>query len=305
MKRLWAVLCSVLWMGLMCMPVMAQEIELAVSIPSEHTVTIESTGGRIVSEGKVCGEQISVERQNSQVYTIIPDPGKVLKCLLYDGVDITEQIKNNRFTAPELVRDAVLIAEFEDAPAAPDDERYVISGSVVDQNGQKMQGVIVEIGGIMDTTDEDGNFELEGLPSGVHSVVIKDKEGNILGYVSITIDRQSDKDLVLTVDENGNPVLIPKYGTEKIYAVFMLTGDGGIRICNVEDRTIKETEVLTTKPQKQTEQPAKPHETVKNHGLANTTAPKTGDYSQIALWMLLASLGVCAVAVAARKMHRF
>lgn len=313
-KRLWAVLCSVLWLWLMCIPVMAQEIELNVSIPSEHTVTINSTGGRIVSEGKVCGEQILGERQNHQVYTIIPNPGKVLKCLLYDGVDVTEQIKNNRFTAPELVRDAVLTAEFKDAPATPDENRYVISGNVVDKNGEKIPGAIVEIGGIMETTGEDGNFKIEGLPSGVHPVVIKDKEGNILGYVSITIDGQSNKDLVLTVDENGNPVLIPKYGTEEIYVVFMLTGDGDIRISNAEDRTIRASNVLPTNPQQPTnpqessknQKQTEAQESVENQGLSNTKSPKTGDYSQTVLWLLLAVLGAtCVAAISARKMQRF
>lgn len=307
MKRLWAVLCSVLLLGLVCMPVMAEETELTASVPYVHTVTIESAGGRIVSGDKVCGEQISVDRQDSQVYMIIPDPGKTLKRLLYNGTDVTDQVKNNRFTAPSLVRDAVLTAEYEDAAASPDENKYVISGSVVDKNGEKMPGVIVEIGGIMDTTDEDGCFKIEGLPSGVHSVVIKDKEGNILGYVSITINGQGDKELVLTADENGNPVLIPKYGTERIDATWMLTEDGSIKICDVRDLTSKPEEVSPSKDQKpiKNQEQTKSQEQTKNREQTKTTGTKTGDDSRTVLWILLACAGIFAAAETVRRKREF
>ena len=127
MKKRIGYLCAVLLAGCISVPVLAAETELTVSVPEQHTVTIESDGGRIAADGTVCGDTVEVERHKEQAYRILPDAGKVLESLTYNGEDVTEQVKNGIFTAPALVRDAVLRAVYTDAPAAPDNSIAVKS----------------------------------------------------------------------------------------------------------------------------------------------------------------------------------
>ena len=76
----------------------------------------------------------------------------MLVTLLYNGEDVTDQVTNGVFTAPSLVRDAELTAVFADAPAAPDDKTYDISGIVTDASGNPIPGATLDMGGRTDVT---------------------------------------------------------------------------------------------------------------------------------------------------------
>ena len=124
------------------------------SVPEQHTVAIESEGGRIVAGGTVCGDTVKAERHGEQIYWILPDAGKVLEKLIYNGEDVTGQVKNGVFSAPALARDAVLQAVYADAPAAPDDKSYGIGGSLTDADGNRLQQIYKKISN--KSTNSDG-----------------------------------------------------------------------------------------------------------------------------------------------------
>lgn len=81
-------------------------------------------------------------------------PGKVLEKLIYNGEDVTGQVKNGVFSAPALARDAVLQAVYADAPAAPDDKSYGIGGSLTDADGNRLQQIYKKISN--KSTNSDG-----------------------------------------------------------------------------------------------------------------------------------------------------
>lgn len=239
MKKFISFLCAALLVCGMSIPVLAEEneTELTVSVPKQHTVAIESEGGRIVAGGAVCGNTVDVERHEEQIYWILPDAGKVLESLIYNGEDVTDQVKNGVFTAPALVRDADLTAVYANAPAAPDDKTYNVGGTVSDAEGIPLPGVTVDIGGKTDVTDENGRFDLADIPSGTHTVVITDGDGNVIGHGEITIDRGDDTDLTLTADRNGNPVVKPSTDTKNISLELVIGADGSIAVKSAADIT--------------------------------------------------------------------
>lgn len=240
MKKFIRFLCAAFLVCCMGVPVLAEdETELTVSVPKQHTVTIESEGGRIVADGTVCGDTTEVERHKEQIYWILPDAGKVLTSLIYNGEDVTDQVKNGVFTAPALVRDATLTAVYANAPAVSDDKTYNVSGTVTDANGSPLPGVTVDIGGKTDVTDESGRFDLTDIPSGTHTVVITDGDGNVIGHGEITIGRGDDTDLTLTADENGNPVVKPSTDTKNISLELVIGADGSIAVKSAADITPK------------------------------------------------------------------
>lgn len=259
MKKRICFFCAALLAGCISVPARAEETELTVSVPEQHTVTIESDGGRIAADGTVCGDTAEVERHKEQAYWILPDAGKVLESLIYNGEDVTAQVKNGIFTAPALVRDAVLRAVYTDAPAAPDDKCYSIGGTVANADGDPLPAVTVDIGGKTGGTDENGRFDLTDVPSGTHTVVVTDGNGRVVGHGEITISQGDDTELTLTVDENGSPLVKPGPDTENIRLELVIGPDGSIVVKNAVDIT---------------PEPPDP-------------GPQTGDDSTLLLWSMI------------------
>lgn len=259
MKNILSFICSVLFLLCMGVTAFAEETDLTASIPERHTVTIDSDGGRIAADGVVLGESVEIERHTEQAYRVIPHPGKKLQSLSYNGENVTGAMKNGVFTAPKLVRDAALTAVYTDAPPAPDDREYDIGGTVVDEDGNPLSGVTVDIGGKTDVTDGDGHFKLKDVPSGTHPVMITDKDGKVIGSGEITIGKADKGDLTLTVDEMGNPVVQPSENTESIALTLVVRDDGSVGVKDAKDTT----------------PPPKP------------TGPQTGDNSNMWLWFFL------------------
>ena len=260
MKKILCFLCTLFLLIGVSITAFAQDTVLQTEIPNSHTVTVESNGGRISLEGVVCKAAVSVERHKEQSYRIIPDDGKLVDKVLYNGEDVTDKVIRNVFTAPKLVRDAELSVTYKDAPAASDERKYEIHGTVEDENGDPLSGVTVDIGGKTEVTDEKGKFQLEDIPSGIHSVVITDKDGKVLGSGVITIDKADESGLTFTVDKNGNPVIKPGANTKIIDLTLVVDKNGDIKITGVADST----------PQS---------------GNTDDKAPQTGDAGNLNLWI--------------------
>lgn len=184
----------------------AEDVNLGTVVPEYHTVIIEADSGKISADGNVCGDALQVKRHDEQSYWILPDSGKVLEALYYNGVDVTDQVKNGVFTALSISDDAELKAVFKDAPVVNSDKTYDITGTLTDDNGNPISGVVVDIGG---KTDENGNFTVKDVPSGTHTVII--------------------------TDENGIYVIKPESSTNTIVLDLKLGDDGVISIGSARD----------------------------------------------------------------------
>ena len=276
LKKMLTVLCTFLLLLGMNIHVFAQETELDAHVPKQHTVSIESTDGRIVADGSVCGKIIQIERHKEQVYRIIPDPGKSLESLSYDGVDVTAQVKQGLFKASKLMRDAALKAVYKDTPDAPDDRKYDIRCIVIDKDGIPVPHVVVDISGRTGTTDQNGKCKLGDIASGTHQVVILDENGKILSHRELRIDKAGGTKLILSTDGNGNPVIRPAESTKQIEVTLQLTGNDTVEVSDIRDITPK--------------RPA---------GL-----PRTGDNSKLPLILLLLSVSGGTVLLSAVKRRK-
>lgn len=290
MKKLKAVLCTVLLLCSMGTRVQAARTDLTAEVPEKHTVTIESEGGLIVAEGSICGDTIQEERHKEQTYWIIPAPGKRLKRLSYNGEDVTSRVKNGTFTAPVLSRNATLEAVYTEASPAPDTKTYDITGTVVDSAGVPVPKVTLDIGGMTCKTDEKGTFEIKDLPSGTHPVIITREDGTVTAHGEIVIERSGGTALILRTGENGAPVIIPSKNTKTINLVMEITQDGEIKLKEVKDTT----PAVQKAPAKPAAKPSiKP---AKTSGTASPAA-KTGDDTPSGYYILLlltsAALALC------------
>ncbi len=314
LKKIAALLMALLLISCMGTSVFAQDVTVSTTVPEWHSVSIEvEGGGKVVVDHQICGTTIRVARQSEQTYWLIPDGGRVLSVLYYNGADVTAQVRAGVFTAPALTNDASLKAVFEDAETPSEDTRYDVSGTITGPDGKPISGVTVDIGGQTGTTDEDGNFNVEDVPTGTHTVTVADPDGEIIGIGEITIKEPEDDLLTTTTDGNGNPVITPGRDTEEIHLELTVGEDGVITIENVKDVTSSRTEpekpADTDKPGNRpgSQSSAGSQSGGRNPGpgrqSSGADSPKTGDSRDFTLWsaLLLAS---CAALTGAALRER-
>lgn len=305
MKKVTALLLSLLLLFGMSTTALADEVTIRTTVPERHTVSVQAEGGRIIANNQVCRDSVQIQRQKVQSWWIVPDGGKVLSVLYYNGENVTAQVKAGVFTAPALTDNATLEAVFADAPSAPQDEQYDVSGTVAGPDGKPVPGATVDIGGQTGATDENGNFTVEDVPSGSHTVTVTDQDGNVIGIGEITIGIPESGELSTTTDSNGNPVIVPGSGTAMINLTLTVGEDGVITIGSVKDVTSvqeepgESDETHTAKPETSYPDNEKPDS-------ADGGSPQTGDNRNSFFWLALlcvsaAALGVIGVKRRQRK----
>lgn len=226
-----------------CITAYAEDVKLGTVIPDYHTVTVDSDGGKIAADGAVCGGTVQIKRHSEQAYWILPDTGKVLDALYYNGEDVTGQVKNGVFIAPSLSNDAEIRAVFKDAPSVDSDKTYDISGTLTDEDGNPIPDAVVDIGGKTGKTDKDGNFTVKDVPAGTHTVTVTDENGEIIGHTQLTIGEPGSGSLALTTDENGNYVIIPNSSTKGIVLKMSIGENGVITVKAAKDAAHGNTDI--------------------------------------------------------------
>lgn len=249
MKKVLSLLLTLTLVCCMSVTAFADRVTITTTVPERHTVTVEADGGRIIANNRVCGDTVLIERQTEQTYWIVPDKGKKLTALYYNGEDVTGQMAGSAFTAPPLIGDATLKAVFGDSAAYAEDS-YTVGGIIIDEDGNLIPGATVDIGGHTATTDKDGTFTVPNVPPGTYTVVITDEDGSIIGIREITIEQPENDVPTVTEDENGNPVITPEPGNTNIDLTIVVDGDGGIDLENVDtytrDGNLDDPETVTT-----------------------------------------------------------
>lgn len=287
----------------------AEGVNLGTVVPEYHTVTIEADGGKISANGSVCGDALQVNRHDEQSYWILPDSGKVLEALYYNGVDVTDQVKNGVFTALSISDDAELKAVFKDAPVVNSDKTYDITGTLTDEKGNPISGVVVDIGGKTGKTDENGNFTVKDAPSGTHTVIITDENGKIIGHTQLTIRESDDSGLTLTIDENGIYVIKPESSTNTIVFELKLGDDGVISIGSARDASSDDNSTKEDDSSIQDDSNTKEDNSTQDDSSAAkddaAASPLTGNDVDSRIWLILLFAGAAILPVyTAIKKHR-
>lgn len=102
--------------------VWAQETTLTTVVPTNHILHIEVTGdGTITIDGVAYTQTADVQvwRQHRPEINIQAADGSIIKTVLWGNEDVTAAFQDGKWTAPEVLEDAVLTVTFEKISNTP------------------------------------------------------------------------------------------------------------------------------------------------------------------------------------------
>ena len=238
---------------------------ISVTVPDSHKITVTAENAKVFYEG-VSGEEFIVERLSEPRLLIRAESGKVIKSVMINGEDVTEELHGGYLDLTPVYEDKVITVTAEDEPVAPK-ETYTVKGKVT-LNGQPLSEVDLELRSTLKTTktDSSGNFVFTDVEPGQHSLTAL-RNGKVIGYLSFELKKDSKTDVVLLDD-----------GT---YTVSVAENGAGVKlhlVLNEEAGTLAPTEIGTIEK-------------------ADPNSPQTGDNTNLSWWWLLLILSATCIVV--------
>ena len=121
-RRLAACLFALILLVISSVAAQAQETTLTTVVPSGHTIHLTLAGeGTVLVDGVAYTKSadIQVPRQHRAVISVSAADGSNVKTVLWDGEDVTAAFQNGKWTAPEILNDAVLTVTFQKLSSTP------------------------------------------------------------------------------------------------------------------------------------------------------------------------------------------
>ena len=270
MKRLTALLLCFLLLCMCSVTAFAAEPEaeeanivISVTVPDSHKITVTAENAKVFYEG-VSGEEFIVERLSEPRLLIRAESGKVIKSVMINGEDVTEELHGGYLDLDAVYEDKEITVTAEDEPVSPNDT-YTVKGKVT-LNGQPLAEVDLELRSTLKTTktDKEGNFVFTDVEPGEHSLTALDDD-KVIGYLSFALKKDNKADVALL--EDG------------AYTVSIDQNGAGVElhlVLNEEAGTLAPTEAVTVQ---------KP------------STPQTGDNTNLAWWWLLLILSATCIVV--------
>ena len=270
MKRLTALLLCFLLLCTCSVTAFAAEPEaektntvISITVPDSHKITVTAENAKVFYEG-VSGEEFIVERLSEPRLLIRAESGKVIKSVMINGEDVTEELHGGYLDLDAVYEDKEITVITEDEPIAPKDT-YTVKGKVT-LNGQPLSEVDLELRSTLKTTktDKEGNFVFTDVEPGEHSLTALD-DGKVIGYLSFELEKDNKADVALLED-----------GT---YTVSVAENGAGVElhlVLNEEAGTLAPTEAVT---------------------IQKPSTPQTGDNTNLSWWWLLAVLSATCIVV--------
>ena len=270
MKRLTALLLCFLLLCTCSVTAFAAEPEaeetntvISVTVPDSHKITVTADSARVFYEG-VSGEEFIVERLSEPRLLIRAESGRVIKSVMINGEDVTEELHGGYLDLDAVYGDKEITVTAEDEPVAPK-ETYTVKGKVT-LNGQPLSEVNLELRSTLKTTktDKNGNFVFTDVEPGEHSLTAL-SDSKVIGYLSFELKKDNKADVALLED-----------GT---YTVSIDQNGAGVElhlVLNEEKGMLAPTEAVTVQ---------KP------------STPQTGDNTNLSWWWLLAVLSATCIVV--------
>ncbi len=100
----------------------AQETTLTTKVPSSHTLYVDIAGnGEVVVDGVPCKQtgELQIQRGTTPQVSVKPADSAVLKNVLLNEKDITEELRKGIYKMPQMCFDAKLTVVFEAVTGTP------------------------------------------------------------------------------------------------------------------------------------------------------------------------------------------
>ena len=235
---------------------------ISTRVPDTHKITVIADHAEVFYEG-VSGEEFTVGRLSEPRLLIRAETGKVIKSVVLNGEDVTEQLRDGYLTLAPVYEDKVITVTTADKPEAPR-ETYIVKGKVT-LNGEPLADVDLELRSVLKTatTDEKGEFIFYQVEQGQHSLTAL-KDGKVIGYLSFTLQKDKKTEIIL-LEDGSYTVTVDQYGVG-VDLHLMLSEDGVL--VPAEAETIYKSDI-----------------------------PQTGDNSRLHLWVLLLLISTACIVV--------
>ena len=213
MKRLTALLLCFLLLCTCSVTAFAAEPEaeetntvISVTVPDSHKITVTAENAKVFYEG-VSGEEFIVERLSEPRLLIRAESGKVIKSVMINGEDVTEELHGGYLDLAPVYEDKVITVTTEDEPVAPK-ETYTVKGKVT-LNGQPLSEVDLELRSTLKTTKTDKNgkrtMRMTNNTSLDYTLNFGGNPVQLRAFTSRNVTVAKDKELIFTVENMWIP----------------------------------------------------------------------------------------------------
>ena len=208
----------------------AEDTQLTTVVPSTHEITITyNEGGYILYQDTILASH--------------------LKWVTVNGVDVTDEVLHGQLSLLDIHTDMDVVFTFEKCedvpPVDPDDPNYdpenpdkpgddcehiAMRGGVFKDDdpfpGAKLE---IDFGEIETTADDEGDYRVDDIKDGYHTVTIYNPDGTPAGVTSFVLE-VSDEVTEITVEvlPDGTQLITVPEGTTEVHLDFVVHGDGGI-----------------------------------------------------------------------------
>ena len=243
-------LCCVLQFGVFGLG----SVEVSTVVPGEHEITVTyNEGGYILYEGEILpsGTTLTVERFDDVTLSVICQAEDHLQSVTVNGEDVTDQMLYGQLTLSDVHTDVDVMFTFQacaDAkPLDPSDPEYdpedpnkgadecvhyALSGGVY--RGDKPYpnaGLVFDFGEIETAANEDGEYAVDDIKDGYHTVTVYDPDGTVAGTANFSVtESETATEVTVTKLPDGTQLVTVPAGTESILLDFVVNDDGTVTL---------------------------------------------------------------------------
>lgn len=243
-------LCCVLQFGVFGLG----SVEVSTVVPGEHEITVTyNEGGYVLYGGEVLpsGTTLTVERFDDVTLSVICQATDHLQSVTVNGEDVTDQMQYGQLILSGVHTNVDIVFTFqkcEDAkPLDPSDPEYdpedpnkgadecvhiAMSGGVY--RGDKPYpnaGLVFDFGEIETAANEDGEYAVDDIKDGYHTVTIYDPDGTVAGTANFSVtESETATEVTVTKLPDGTQLVTVPAGTESILLDFVVNDDGTVTL---------------------------------------------------------------------------
>lgn len=229
-------------------------VEVSTVVPGEHEITVTyNEGGYVLYGGEVLpsGTTLTVERFDDVTLSVICQATDHLLSVTVNGEDVTDQMQYGQLILSGVHTNVDIVFTFqkcEDAkPLDPSDPEYdpedpnkgadecvhyALSGGVY--RGDKPYpnaGLVFDFGEIETAANEDGEYAVDDIKDGYHTVTVYDPDGTVAGTANFSVtESETATEVTVTKLPDGTQLVTVPAGTESILLDFVVNDDGTVTL---------------------------------------------------------------------------